>query len=281
MDMDELMTSTLTVTPPVIALPQNGKDATTKNLLSEIADYWNDHIHDLAIATHPVGSKGFFEELDTYRFDKLRYLPRVVDFDGYEGKAVLEVGCGIGIDLLRFALGGAYVTGVDLSETAIGLAKKNFEQHGQSGELLVMNGEALEFDDHTFDMVYAHGVLQYTADLRRMISELRRVLKPGGEAIMMVYNRLSWLNAMAKVTKVELEHEDAPVLNKYSPAEFRDMLSSFGSVRLVPERFPVPSKLHRGWKAVLFNGIFVPAFTILPKALVRPLGWHIMAFCRK
>lgn len=275
------MPSTLTATQPVVSLSRNGHAATNQELLRAIARYWNDHIHDLAIATHQVGSKGFFEELDVYRFDKLRYLPRVVDFDGYVGKAVLEVGCGIGIDLLRFALGGAYVTGVDLSETAIALAKKNFEQHGQSGELLVMNGEALEFDDHTFDMVYAHGVLQYTADAQRMIKELRRVLKPGGEAIMMVYNRISWLNAMAKVTKVELEHEDAPVLNKYSPAEFRDMLSPFGSVRLVPERFPVPSKLHKGLKAVLFNGIFVPAFTVLPRALVRPLGWHIMAFCRK
>ena len=168
MAMDELMTSTLTATKPVVSFSHNGRAATNQALLHAIAGYWNDHIHDLAIATHPVGSKGFFEELDVYRFDKLRYLPRVVDFDGYEGKAVLEVGCGIGIDLLRFALGGAYATGVDLSETAIALAKQNFEQHGQSGELLVMNGEALEFDDHTFDMVYAHGVLQYTADARRM-----------------------------------------------------------------------------------------------------------------
>jgi hypothetical protein len=81
--------------------------------------------------------------------------------------------------------------------------------------------------------------------------------------------------------KVELEHEDAPVLNKYSISEFESMLAPFSKIHLVPERFPVASKLQKGWKAALFNGVFVPAFNLLPKFLVRPLGWHIMAFCQK
>ena len=44
------------------------------------------------------------------------------------------------------------------------------------------------------------------------------MLKPGGTGIFMVYNRVSWLNALSKVMKVALEHEDAPVLKKYSIA---------------------------------------------------------------
>lgn len=250
-------------------------------LIKAIADYWNAHIHDLAIAKHPVGTAGFFKDLDCYRFDKLRYLPQVVDFNGYRGKTILEAGCGIGIDLLRFAQGGAQVIGVDLAKTSIELAKKNFELNGVRGEFLKMNGEALEFEDNSFDVVYAHGVLQYTASADKMARELHRVLKPGGEAIAMVYNRLSWLNALSRVMKVDLEHEDAPVLNKYSISEFKKMLAPFAQVRIVPERFPVPSQLHKGWKAMLYNGMFVPAFTILPRFLVRPLGWHLMAFCKK
>ncbi|KAA0228851.1 class I SAM-dependent methyltransferase [candidate division KSB1 bacterium] len=259
----------------------SGKPAQNGQLLHAIAEYWNAHIHDLAIAKHPVGSKGFFQDLDEYRFDKLRYLPKVVDFNGYRGKSILEVGCGVGIDLLRFAQGGARVIGVDLAKQSIDLAKKNFELNGAAGEFRLMNGEALEFENNRFDMVYAHGVLQYTSDANKMVKELHRVLKPGGEAIMMVYNRISWLNAMSKVMKVELEHEDAPVLNKYSIAEFKRMLAPFDKVRIVPERFPVASKLQKGWKAALFNGVFVPGFNLLPKFLVRPLGWHIMAFCYK
>jgi ubiquinone/menaquinone biosynthesis C-methylase UbiE len=144
-----------------------------------------------------------------------------------------------------------------------------------------MNGETLEFDDNSFDVVYAHGVLQYTANAGKMAREMHRVLKPGGQAIAMVYNRLSWLNALSLVMKVELEHEDAPVLKKYSIAEFKKLLSPFSEIRIVPERFPVASRLHQGWKAVTYNRIFVPAFNLIPRVLVRPLGWHLMAFCRK
>jgi ubiquinone/menaquinone biosynthesis C-methylase UbiE len=250
-------------------------------LLEAIREYWNAHIHDLAIAKHPAGTKGFFADLDEYRFDKLRYLPNVVDFNGYRGKKILEIGCGVGIDLIRFAKGGGHVTGVDLAQQSIQLAKKNFELHGLKADLRLMNGEALEFADNSFDMVYAHGVLQYTADANKMAKEMHRVLKPGGEAIAMVYNRLSWLNGMALVMKVELEHEDAPVLKKYSIGEFKKILSPFSTIRIVPERFPVASRLQQGWKAAAFNRIFVPAFNLVPRFIVRPLGWHIMAFCRK
>lgn len=250
-------------------------------MIEAIRVYWNEHIHDLAIATQPIGSKGFFQELADYRFDKLRYLPEVVDFNGYRGKKLLEIGCGVGIDLLRFAQGGAQVTGIDLAEVSIDLARKNFEANDAAGEFMVMNGEAMDFPDNSFDVVYAHGVLQYTADVTRMISEMRRVLKPGGEIIIMVYNRISWLNALSKLMKVDLEHEDAPVLKKYSISEVRQMLKAFRDVRIVPERFPVKSKLHTGLKGQLYNTFFVGAYNTVPKALIRSTGWHIMAFGHK
>jgi SAM-dependent methyltransferase len=246
-----------------------------------IRRYWNERIHDLEMTTQPVGTPAFFADLADYRFDKLRYLPMLVDFDGYAGRTILEVGCGIGTDLARFARGGAIVTGVDLSETAIDLAKKNFAALGLPGTLQLGDGEALRFADGSFDVVYGHGVLQYAADPARIVAEAHRVLKPGGEAIFMVYNRVSWLNGLSKVMKVPLEHEDAPVLRKYSIAEFRALLAPFREPRIVPERFPVKSRLHGGWKGLAFNGLFVGTFNALPRAWVRPLGWHLMAFCRK
>lgn len=247
----------------------------------EIREYWNEHIHDLEVATQPVGSPGFFAELDEYRFDKLRYLPELVDFGGYEGKTLLEVGCGAGIDLIRFARGGAVATGIDLAEVSIDLARRYFEGEGLRADLRVMDGEAMDFADASFDVVYAHGVLQYTSNAPRMIEEIHRVLKPKGEAILMVYNKYSWLNGLSKLMKVELEHEDAPALRKYSIGEFRRLLRPFAEVTIVPERFPVTSRLHGGLKGTLYNGVFVGAFNALPRALVRPLGWHLMAFARK
>jgi len=253
----------------------------TAPTIDRIREYWNRHIHDLEITSHPVGSRGFFNDLDHYHFEKLHHLLRLVDFDGYPGRRVLEVGCGAGVDLARFALGGARVVGVDLAASAIELARANFSQQGLTGEFHVANGEALPFPDASFDLVYAHGVVQYTADPQRLVDECRRVLKPGGEAVFQVYNRISWLNALSKLMKVGLEHDDAPVLLKMSTVEFRRLVSAFHEVRIVPERFPVRSRLHGGWKGAVYNGVFVGTFNALPKALVQRFGWHLLAFCRK
>ena len=252
-----------------------------KTNATAIRNYWNEHIHDLEIATAPQGSPQFFEQLANYRFEKLHYLPQLVDFEGYTGQKLLEVGCGVGIDLARFAQGGALVTGIDLSEVAIELARNNFEQRGLSAELDVMNGEAMAFPDNHFDVVYAHGVLQYTVNSAQMASEIHRVLKPGGLAIVMVYNTWSWLNALAKVLPAELEHTDAPGFRTFSQNQLRELLEPFHNLIVVPERFPVKTRLHSGLKAKLYNNLFVGTFNALPQKLTRPTGWHLMAFAGK
>ena len=71
------------------------------------------------------------------------------------------------------------------------------------------------------------------------------------------------------------------MLRKYSASEFRGLLRGFRDVRIVEERFPVKSRLHGGWKGLLFNTFFVGTFNALPRALVRRFGWHLLAFCRK
>lgn len=250
-------------------------------LLEAIRDYWNAHIHDLEIATSRVGSPGFFRELDEYRFDKLRYLPQVVDFSAYQGKRLLEVGCGVGIDLVHFARGGAIVTGVDVADVPIALARKNFEHNCLTADLRVMNGEALQFEDDSFDVVYAYSVTQYTARPQRMVNELHRVLRPGGEAVIMVYHRHSWLSLLSKLARIEMEHLDAPIMRMYSGREFKRLMNPFRNVRISLVRFPVRTRLHHGLRATLYNEVFVRAFRLLPRSLVRPIGAHIMAFASK
>jgi SAM-dependent methyltransferase len=249
--------------------------------IEDVRAYWNTHIHDLEISRHPPGSREFFDDLDQYHFEKLHHLLRLVNFDGYRGRSVLDVGCGAGVDLARFAKGGADVTGVDVAPAAIELSRANFAQQGLRGRFEVADGEQLPFPENRFDLVYAHGVVQYTAHPQRLIDECRRVLKPGGEAIVQVYNRISWLNALSKLMKVGLEHETAPVLMMFSIAELRQLLTGFGQVQIVPERFPVKSRLHGGWKGALYNGLFVGTFNALPRSLVCQFGWHLLAFCRK
>jgi SAM-dependent methyltransferase len=246
-----------------------------------VREYWNVHIHDLGISTHAPGSREFFRDLDEYHFEKLYHLLRLVDFDAYAGRRVLDVGCGAGVDLARFVRGGASGVGVDVARAAVRLASENFRQQQLPGHFIEADGEQLPFAPDSFDVVYAHGVVQYTADGQRLVDECRRVLKPGGEAIFQVYNRMSWLNALSRLMKVGLEHEDAPVLRKLSIGEFKQLLSGFGDVRFVYERFPVKSRLHQGWKGAVYNSLFVGTFNALPRAWVRRYGWHLLGFATK
>jgi SAM-dependent methyltransferase len=245
----------------------------------DVRAYWDTHIHDLDVTTHAPGSAGFFADLEQYHFEKLHHLPRLVPFDQFRGRRVLEVGCGAGTDLVRFARHGAKVTGIDLAPSSIALAARNFALEQQPVNLAVADGEALPFGERAFDLVYAHGVVQYTTDDRALVRECRRVLRPGGLAVFQVYNRISWLNALSQVTKVDLEHVDAPMLKKYSISEFRDLLKGFSRVRIVPERFPVKTRLHGGLKGTIYNTCFVGLFNALPRSLTRRFGWHLLAFC--
>jgi len=249
--------------------------------IDAIRDYWDSNLHDHEVTVEPEGSVKFFEDLENYHYEKLEYLPRVMEFDSYANKDVLEVGCGVGIDLIRFAKIGACVTGIDLAEKNINLAIENFKLHEVNGELLVMNGEEMSFSDNLFDMVFAHGVLAYTANAEKMISEIHRVLKPGGKAILMMYNSNSWLYYLSKVMNFKLGREDAPVFNTYSKTEFQDMLKDFSNIKIQIERFPVETRIHKGFFAQIYNIIVVPIFKFIPKALVKPLGAHLIAISVK
>jgi SAM-dependent methyltransferase len=248
---------------------------------AEVRTYWDSHIHDLAVSSHAPGTREFFADLDAYHFEKLHHLLRLVDFHAWRDRDVLDVGCGAGVEVVRFAQAGARVTGVDTAPQAIALATANIEQQGVRARLEVADGESLPFPDASFDFVYAHGVVQYAADDRKVVAECHRVLRPGGLLMVQVYNRRSWLQVLSTVMKTPLEHEDAPVLRRYTWAELEALVDVFPSVEIVAERFPVKSRLHKGWKGAAFNGVFVGTFNALPRAWVRKLGWHLLAFCRK
>jgi len=82
------------------------------------------------IATAPDGSAAFFTRTEAYRFEKLDYLKRRIDFAGFAGKRVLDLGCGLGNDAARFAKARAVVIGIDIAPRALELARANFAQRG-------------------------------------------------------------------------------------------------------------------------------------------------------
>jgi SAM-dependent methyltransferase len=244
-------------------------------LAHQVRCYWNTHLHDRHASRHPEGTAEFFRDLDTFRFAKLGYLADRVDFAGYRDRCVLEIGCGAGVDLLRFARGGARVIGVEVAERALQLARANFAHAG-----LLADGGDLPVASGSVDLVYCHGVLQYAANPEAIVREARRVLRPGGEAIFMAYNRRSWMAWMSRTMNTALEHQDSPVFRLYTAPELDYLLAPFEERRIVPERFPQHTRMKRGWKAALFNQLLVPAVSLLPRPVIRPFGWHLMAYCR-
>ena len=155
----------------------------------EVQDQWNNN---------PVGSHyaktttphtlEWYLEVEGYRYGE--YSPWAFDlmeFGQHAGHKVLEIGGGLGTDLSMFARHGAVVTDVDLSAGHLAHAKENFGLRGLSGEFVHHDAEDLPFPDNTFDVVYSNGVIHHTPNTDCVVEEIRRVLKPGGKAIVMVY----------------------------------------------------------------------------------------------
>ena len=247
----------------------------------QVREYWDENVHNWKVAKFNAGDKRFFEEIERYRFEKLSYLTSVVDFNGYSGKKLLDVGCGLGNDLSRFVRGGAEGVGIDISAVAVNLARKNFKYRNLSASFIEMDAENMAFSDNSFDIVYCHTVIHFTPDPQFLINEVHRVLKPGGLAILMTVNRNSWLYFLHRLTKLKIDYMDAPVFNKYSIDEFKSMLSPFDNVQLKTERFPVKTEVHKGIKAMIYNVYFVALFNALPKLLTRNTGYHLLAFAYK
>jgi ubiquinone/menaquinone biosynthesis C-methylase UbiE len=87
----------------------------------------------------------------------------------------------------------AQVTAVDLNPTSVSQTKRRFELFGLYGNISLMDGNSLTFPDAEFDYVYSWGVLHHSPNLDRSLAEMMRVLKPGGEFGLMLYNRQSIL----------------------------------------------------------------------------------------
>ena len=247
----------------------------------KIQEYWDRNVSNWKIAKSPVGSEQFFREVEQYRFSKLSYLAKRVDFGGYPGKRLLDVGCGLGNDLSRFVSGGSEGVGIDISPMAIKLSKTNFEYRNLSAEFVQMDGEDMAFEDNSFDVVYCHTVLHFTPDPEALVQEIHRVLKPGGLAILMTINRHSWLYALHRLANLKIDFMDAPVFNKYTYSEFERMLSPFDRLDMIVERFPVRTEVHSGIKARIYNKFFVDIYNSLPGKLIGKTGYHLLAFAYK
>ena len=162
------------------------------DLKERVRAFWQEHPCGSKFSDAEIGTREFFDRVEQHRYAKEWHIPAAADFASTRGLKVLEIGCGVGTDGLQFARAGATYTGIDLTEAAVELARKNFESAGMPGKFCVSDAENLDFADESFDIAYSHGVLHHTPDIEAAVREVHRVLKPGGRAIVMLYHRGSY-----------------------------------------------------------------------------------------
>lgn len=160
-------------------------------LKQEVREYWDAHPCGTQFTELEWGSKKFFDEVERFRYKTQPFMADVAEFNNFRGKNLLEIGCGLGTDLMQFARGGAQVTGIDLTPRSIELVKQRFALEGLPVDARVADAERLPFSDESFDVVYSFGVLHHTPNTQRAIHEVHRVLKPGGKIIIMLYHKNS------------------------------------------------------------------------------------------
>jgi len=156
----------------------------------KIKAFWDDYPCGAALSEQKE-PKEYFGEIESKRYGAEWHIPIIAKFEDHKNRDVLEIGCGIATDGIRFARNGARYVGIDLAPGAIKIAKERFKLYGVNGEFNICNAERLPFPDGSFDHVYSFGVIHHYPDTEAIIKEIHRVLRPGGTVCAMVYNRNS------------------------------------------------------------------------------------------
>ena len=246
-----------------------------------IREYWNEHPHEYRLSKHSPGTVEYFMDIKSSYDKKYGYNREFVDYESLKGKKILEIGCGLGIDLVQFAKAGAITTGMDISDFAVEMSRKNLEIHNLKADVFRGDGEYLAFEDESFDSVFAISSIPYTQNPEKMIREIHRVLKKGGEAYLVVYNSGSWLNMLFRIFNMKSQREDAPAFHKYSIKEFERLLRVFSGVKITTDRFPIKTDRDNKIHTALYNNIFVPIFNLIPKKYLKSYGHHTIAIAVK
>lgn len=160
--------------------------------IDKVKEYWNKkNIPQQWYSNKTPFTIQWFNELSLKRYNTYyEYIKHDAEFENHPGEKVLEIGTGIGTDLIEYAKNGSKVYGIDLGPDQIDLTKLNFKLRNLNYEdLKVCSAENIEHEDETFDLVYSFGVLHHTPNTEKAISEIYRILKPDGQAIIMLYAR--------------------------------------------------------------------------------------------
>lgn len=253
--------------------------------LRDVRAFWNRNPVAAASVPHEPGTPEFFEYYDRLREtrESVAFSHRLHEYSSFAQQRVLDVGCGNGYVLSRYARGGADVVGIDLTDTAVDLSRRRFALDGLRGQFVTGSAEALPFPSATFACVSSMGVLHHTPDTGAAVREIWRVLEPGGRLIVMMYHQHS---AVYRRLQLRSRREHRPLqelINEvdgagnpkgevYTRASLRALLSDFEDVDCSVGFLQGLPLGRRGRR-------FPPRFALRPFA--SRFGWFLYAKARK
>lgn len=201
---------------------------TSPHNIAAVQEYWDNNPLGSLESPYPSGTKEFFDWHQRVRdYDEGEFTQSMHEFDKHAGEKVLDIGCGNGWLVTNFARGGANITGIDLTRTAVNLTRQRLDSYGLSAELKVGNAEELPFADNTFDYLTSAGVLHHTPNTEKAVSEAIRVLKPGGRGMISFYYKHPSMSPLLwPVTRifVHLLFKAVPGRDKFGKVETPDDL---------------------------------------------------------
>jgi ubiquinone/menaquinone biosynthesis C-methylase UbiE len=187
-------------------------------------------------------SEAWFAAVERERYRAEPFVHSVAQFTRWSGKKVLEIGVGAGADHLQFARAGADLSGVDLTDAAIQITRAHLAAHRLHSDLRRADAEHLPFDDASFDLVYSWGVIHHAPHPELVISEIHRVLRPGGTFLGMLYARHSvvtlklWArhglmegHPLTPFDRLVAAHMESPGTKAYTETEVRKLFAAFSS----------------------------------------------------
>lgn len=252
--------------------------------IEDVKDYWNRRPCNIRHSPREVGTREYFDEVEARKYFVEPHIPGFADFSRWNGKYVLEIGCGIGTDALNFVRNGAIYSAIELSEESLALARQRFELFDQAGDLRQMNAEELaqSFAPASFDLVYSFGVIHHTPNPRAVIEEIRKVIRPDGELRMMLYAKRSWKAAMIDAGFDQPEAQSGcPVAFTYDECDVHNLLSGLFQPTEIRQDHIFPYQVEH---YVNYQYIRQPWFEAMPtelfRALERGLGWHMLITAR-
>src|SRR5438046_8068659 len=121
----------------------------SEELKRSVRDYWNADPCGTWTSEADFGTRAFFDEVERYRYGIEPHIAEIAQFDKWQGKRVLEIGCGLGTDLTQFARGGARTVGLDLTPRAAEIGRDRFAVYGLEGDFTNADAENLPFVDES------------------------------------------------------------------------------------------------------------------------------------